>query len=258
VILKINKWMTKKSYNNEKSMYSVQLRDPLQKTDGKIIVTGDLGINSQDTLAGISLLNTELDKVEFIDETWMHEDNDSNRRKIIVDETFFVQQIEQEGMPPIKVTRDQVAQVYRRLRENFEQAKRYSDAGDFLIGEMEVIRKFKPGSPTKHSKRAWHDSTKILYGLYYLLGKYGESISRPFLGSIFVLVGATVAYCNATLNQIGTTSKIEYFSQSLFKTVNAFFPFSRPLDPYDLLIKAIGTLLLGLTFISMRRRLERR
>jgi len=256
--LRIEKWMLKTTDTGKTSIYSVQIRDPIVNTNGKIVIKGKLGVNTPEIIAGISILNTELEKVEFIDETWMHEFNEPKRRKIIIDEILLSKQIEHGAEPRFEITPDQVAQTYRRLRENYEKAKRYSEAGDFLIGEMEVIRKYKPGLPTKNSKRPWYDPTKILFSLYYALGKYGESISRPLLSAVALILLAAEFTCFYTYDPNTKISIVVHFLASLQKTLEAFFPFNKSLTPFDLYMKLVGSLLLALTFIALRRRLERR
>jgi len=40
----------------------------------------------------------------------------------------------------LQFTIDDVTQMYRLLRTNYEEHKRYSEAGDFFIGEMDMLR----------------------------------------------------------------------------------------------------------------------
>jgi hypothetical protein len=72
-----------------------------------------------------------------------------------------------------------VAQVYRSLQINYMNQLRYAEAGDFHVGEMEMMR--------KASRSFWYCISSDLYKTF---SNYGEDFMRPLywiLGIIFVV-----------------------------------------------------------------------
>ncbi len=248
-ILNILKW----GYPPENISYTLDIRSPVFGEYGKMVITGSLG-TTQDFNAGISLLDTEMEKIEFIEANWPRLYN----RKTIIDEVFLTREIEDKIKPPHTLSPEIVAQTYRSIRKNYEDARRYSDAGDFLIGEMEVTRKYKQNTEGTNIKRSHMDSTWILHGLYYSFGKYGESIERPliWLSSIWIIVSGFHFFY---LNKPQDCSRfVWYLLESAYITLSAMFPFTSITTPFDFFMKLIGSLLIGLIFIALRRRLERK
>lgn len=123
---------------------------------------------------------------------------------------------------PTDVNSDDVAQVYRRLRESFERDKRYHEAGDLFIGEMESMRlrplfrgwfqerrerlrseleELNKGTKRGGLRRAWVEFKIRLYSClawlkvnvftalawYKHLGLYGESYVQPILWSLLTV-----------------------------------------------------------------------
>ena len=237
----------------ENDGYSVDIRGPLFDEYGKFVITRSLG-TTQGFIAGISFLDTEMEKIEFIEEDWPRLYN----RKTIIDEVFLTKEIEDNVEPPHTLSPERVAQTYRRLRKNYEDARRYSDAGDFLIGEMEVTRKYKQDTEGINIKRSYMDSTWILHSLYFLFGKYGESVGRPliWLSSIWIIVSEL--YFFFVYKPLEYSHFVWCLLESSYITLSAMFPFTSIMTPFDFFMKLIGSLLIGLIFIALRRRLERK
>lgn len=97
-----------------------------------------------------------------------------------------------------------VAELYQRLKKNYDARKDYWTAGDFHYGEMEMRRQATPPAGgvlrklEKHKmtgaaellrrvKRTWHRSLGLT-ALYKYASQYGESYVRPFLLLAFVVV----------------------------------------------------------------------
>ncbi len=233
----------RKPENGKSSMYRIS--EPMFKKSGKLVISGSLG-TTQDFIAGISLIEAEQENIEFNTEKWPQ----FYGRKIIIDEILL-----EKG--DTSITSDQVAQIYRRLRENYEKAKRYPEAGDFYKGEMEVTRKYRRGAEGRSEKRPCTDPTWWLYSIYLALSKYGESISRPLIwlfGSWFTMIILQRYYQQAWITGVDLSSA----ETVLLRTFFAFFPFSKPVTFADFVLYVFGSLLIGLTFIAFRRRLERR
>lgn len=240
--LKIKEYKSKEDIPRK---YTCSIREPIIKENGKIIISGNLGSEGS-VYAGISLINTDLDKFEFIDVDWL----EYNGRKVIVDDIFLRDNSLKEAYYTsyFEPTYNQIAQTYRRLRDNFETARRYSEAGDFFIGEMEILRFYDPSL-----------LNRILYTIYNYLGKYGESIIRPLIW-MFISIFTISLLQNASTFIIKTPLQefMKKIWSSLMNITKAFFPFHDITGIHEIPIRLLGSLLLALAFIAIRRRLERR
>ncbi len=93
-----------------------------------------------------------------------------------------------------------VLSVYRNLRENYELRRRYDEAGKFFIRELEIKRKYrevksKDSSEYEIKKNCWcRRNIFSLTGWYHLLSNYGESLRRPTLAGIIIVILATVFF----------------------------------------------------------------
>ncbi len=79
-----------------------------------------------------------------------------------------------------------IAQLYRRLQENFENNKRYDEAGDFYIGAMEMRRR----KESVNRNPVWRWLRFNILGLvpwYRYTSLYGESYTRPVIWILLVL-----------------------------------------------------------------------
>jgi len=225
----------------------VLFNDPIVLEYGKIIIQGTLGKIENNRIKGVSFLNTELEKIEFINEEWPRLNNNIHSRKICIDE-YLLELYDTEVLTILHydVTAQQVGQLYRRLRENYENAKRYSEAGDFLVGEMEMRRKHDP---------SWYN--RQLLRVYKELALYGESLGRPLIWSGLLILLAT-EYIVLFVEQPKTpTEFISMLSQVMPTVIMSFFPLGQATTFYYFIIKLLGSLLLGTMFIAVRRKLER-
>jgi len=240
LFIDVKKWLNK-SENSSPLISCLVIRDPIFGKFGRLIIRDKIGIINKKIVAGISFLRTELDQVEFIGEEWPNSDND--KRKIIIDEIILSINgyVNYEGTPKV----EEIAQTYRRLRSNFEKAKRYSEAGDFYIGEMEILRKHDPSFLNRR-----------LFDLYQMLARYGESPIWPLIWGLVSIIILTEIRCFSSLNDQKPIQG--QFVNSFYLTLKAFMPFTTVNSLFDILTKLIGTLLIGLMFIALRRKLERR
>ncbi len=83
-------------------------------------------------LSEASFINTNIEKIRFVDIRW-NENDKIFRRKVIYNE-ILIDMGEFEDY-------ELVADLYRRLRANYERRLQYPYAGDFYIGEMEMKRR---------------------------------------------------------------------------------------------------------------------
>jgi len=269
--------------------------------------------NSRLTLRGdmryISLLSSDLSRAEFIDESWQAIDESlepvqtRGRRRVL--EEHLLERLEKScSVFPDSflgkfrgnqrelveddfdnVTSDRVVQLYRRLRENYERNKRYSEAGDFFVGEMEILRKYKTmqtailpkaekrtriGEDTsvqrqttstdsidtpRVEKRPLTDPYRLLLELYRALAMYGESIKRPAIASFLSIV----FFALARLLQIPSLSWGELLNalvMTVKESVFAFFQLGGASD-IDRMERLMSPVILGVLFVALRRRLER-
>lgn len=222
------------------------ISEALFSEKGRIIIKGNIGIIEPNFLGGLIIRNTELNNFEFINEKWPVEYGTRNGRKILIDEIILRSKEEPEHESLEKSSPEQVAQTYRRLRENYENAKRYAEAGDFFIGEMEIIRKYSPSI-----------SNKILHSLYFHLAKYGESIRLPIVWGLLIIF--ILAEYNVMLFIKPSTELFFYeYQRSILFILKTFLPFSQIFNLTDTIIRLIGSLILGVLFIAVRRKLERK
>jgi uncharacterized protein YjbI with pentapeptide repeats len=146
---------------------------------------------------------------------------------------------------------------YRNLRENYEYYLRYEEAGKFFIREMELRRNYSQPLSTSTesiSKRNIFARNLGLIGLYRLVCDYGESIRKPLIIIISAFIFATIFF------SYERGWSMENFDP-VRKTLAAFFPFfSLNNDPSlpEMILKATMLPMVGLLFITLRRKLERR
>jgi len=209
-------------------------------------------------LSKFRFFGTDLRKVEFVDVEW---DMEKGRSRIY-DEI---------------VVRDYplIAQVYKRLRANYEENLNYAEAGDFHIGEMEMRR--------KGEKKPFN---KIIISLYKFISNYGESYWRPlvfWILPILILFPVLFMYSGIEKVSSGQTSVIDYdfdiSSISLNESVSylkdytksfvySFSVFSlvrekqyKPIDDkgYFLLVaeSIASPVLIAFLFLALRRRFRR-
>jgi len=116
-------------------------------------------------LSGWALTHTRaIENAVFLHVDW--EDKNELRRKHTWDEIVARGNI--TGVRE-SITYDDVAEVYRRLRLNYENRLAYEGASDFHIGQMEMMLKNPATNPAK----------KVFLSLYKLFSNYGENVITP-------------------------------------------------------------------------------
>lgn len=117
-------------------------------------------------LSRFRFLQTDLREVHFSDEQW----GKARGRISVYDEIGGVPHSDKLDYPLI-------AQIYKRLRANYETNLRYSEAGDFYIGEMEM---------TRRAERSVFKKLPLLF--YKVISNYGESYYRPLCWIAVILL----------------------------------------------------------------------
>ncbi len=229
-------------------------------------------------LSEISFLDTDVTRIHFgdhtfwnkltrIDETnscqvmrWFRRRRENNNKFKIKDERI----LENTG----EIRLEGVLNIYRNLRENFDLNMRYEDAGQFFIRERELKRKFKDNELDSEPKTVPNDlhlQFFSLSSLYYGLAKYGESLKRPTLVAISILILGTCFFLYEETNLAQQATEPPYtgnpFENAVIRSLTSFFPFygfDNQAGLVDLLFKMALLPVSGSMFIGLRRKLERR
>lgn len=152
-----------------------------------------------------------------------------------------------------------IEQVYRQLKQNYEDRKDYERASDFHYGEKEMRRK-NPDTPR---------GLRFLLTMYWLVSGYGERWIRPLIWAAGLLVVCAVLYQFLGLHPKNGGVALAW--TSLWDWLrSAFFSFRvmtllRPDDlipiHYAKLVHAFeslaGPVIIGLFGLAVRQRLKR-
>jgi len=196
-------------------------------------------------------LGTDLRKIWFAGEPWPEivpkRCPQIGRRLGVYDEIWA----EQEG---IKSSTPHIEQLYRQLKQNYEDRRDYERARHFHIGEKEMRRKNSQG---------W---LKILLTAYRWVSGYGESCLLPLFWLVILLAGSALGYLSLGLWSNESKSVLEW--SEWLSALGYSFRVMTLLRPDDLIpigyAKAVSTLetlagpiLLGLFALALRQRLKR-
>ena len=212
-------------------------------------------------LSNASFAYTDITRIEFIGRTrW---DKDGKFR--ILDERNLA------GNPG-SADLSAVLATYRDLRENYEFRLMYEEAGRFFVREMEIRRNYLQ-SREGHgaTRKRWMRRCLSLTNCYNVLSEYGQHFGRilSWCSAAFA-VSMAVFYFSpdvATLDKINSLTNADHtshasdfphlFISALERTVSGFFQVEQKgLPEYAVRIASIP--LLGVMFIVLKRRLERR
>jgi len=201
-----------------------------------------LGVEMNHAIDRVSFLNADLVGFNFQEVEWGR----YHGRRAVVDEVLM-------SITPFEnVTPEQVRQICARLRANEEKAFRYAEAGDFFIGEMDMRRRWLRG-------KGWRAiPERLLLWIFSGLSRYGESISRPALAAfilIFSLAGLRLGLHESSEWQFCQPLS---FQESLTRSVASFFQLRSTALWTDTLERLLSIPILGVLFIALRRKLERR
>ncbi len=196
-------------------------------------------------LSTVSFSYTDISEVEFLNEKWEMK----NGRLTLVDESRIIEDK--------TITYDAVAQLYRRLRRNYENNYRFAEAGDFFIGEMEMHRlnvttEFK-NEKLKKIELMFKRNFSLL-GIYKHLSLYGESYWRPAILCLLVIVFYPITVVLYFHLRYNTPFFENLYGYSVGDSFASFFQFNNTF----LIERLIGLILLGLLLIALKRKFERR
>lgn len=164
-------------------------------------------------LSKFRFLETDLRGVHFIDVNWNKEDNKGRNR--VFDE---VSPSDNADLPGVReFDHALIAQLYIYLRANYENNLRYSEAGDFYIGEMEMTRKAETSV-----------FRKLPLILYKAISNYGESYYRPLCWILAILLLFPIFFMIAGIQPVNheqiivTAEKIKDYSTSFWYSTSIF------------------------------------
>ena len=189
------KWSTiKKVLSFRDSRFVESLDLSFTRMDSEIIFSScifyqpsKITFNRND-LSKARFINCDIKSVNFLDVDWLKKGR-VFKRMILFDEYIFNKL---EYMRKRKITNfdfeneyhkifssySSLADLYRQLQINYTNRLRYSEAGDFHIGEQEMLR--KSGS--------FFSRICSIRSLYRISSRYGESYKIPLLWIVFIIL----------------------------------------------------------------------
>lgn len=124
-------------------------------------------------LSGARFNDCEISKVRFKEVRW----NKQKSRNRVFDELWYKKH--KKEIKHEESYLEATAQTYRQLQENYGETYRYPEAGDFYIGEQEMVRRLRQVRGER--------SLSLASNLYKWVANYGESILRPLIWLVSVL-----------------------------------------------------------------------
>jgi hypothetical protein len=198
-------------------------------------------------LSTVSFSYTDISEVEFLNEKW----EIKNGRLTLVDESRIIEDKTKT------ITYNAIAQLYRRLRRNYENNYRFAEAGDFFIGEMEM-RRLNVNTEFKNEKMKkivlMFKRNFSLLGIYKHLSLYGESYWRPAILCLLVIVFYPITVVLYFHLRYNTPFFENLYGYPIGDSFASFFQFNNTF----LVERLIGLILLGLLLIALKRKFERR
>ncbi len=171
-----------------------------------------------------------------------------------------------------------VQSVYRDLRDNYEFHLRYDTAGVFFTREMEVKRRYVQNNKYVTKKGWFLKIRSVHFLLYKIVSNYGENLSRVLAFDALVAAGMVVhfsaipsmciadpaaciagmtACCTDPIACLGDPAGWNTTATVFARMLGAPSEAGR-VEPLDHILRTLGLAFLGLTLISLRRKMERR
>lgn len=223
-----------------------------------------VGHRSTLNLSSASFLHTDVRKVLFERVEWerspqytswslrlKHELHGESKRIRLFDEKNLTAKAGGAYHSTLQISPQHVAELYRRLRRNYEDNLRYPEAGDFYIGEMEMERLNRKLSSQPRRIVLWHAD---LHEVYRLLSLYGESYSRAAIWIVSTIgFFAVIRYVFPAADGVqGANSVTDSFTHS----IEAFFQL-RSVTFVDSVERIWSVILIALFALAIRRRFKR-
>lgn len=202
----------------------------------------DVSFQSID-LRSVSFLMTDVTEIEFLDERWVEQ----NGRLVVIDENHI---------GDVSTSYSAVAQLYRQLRRNYETNYRFTEAGNFFVGEMEMRRlDVSTIIENKNLKKIvlWIKRNCSLLAIYKHLSLYGESYIRPAIFAFVVIVSYPMLM-HWIFNVPLVAQSHDFLYAYIRKSAASFFQ----MDNAYIGERILGIPILGLLFMALKRKFERK
>ncbi|MGM0582903.1 MAG: pentapeptide repeat-containing protein [Bacteroidota bacterium] len=195
--------------------------------------------------------NTNMGKVILSGITWPK----SRNRTIVYDEIRLNQETENN------IYSKNVEELYRQLKQKYEEKRDYQSASDFHYGEKELQRR-NDETPT---------SNRILLNLYKYISGYGERILPAVICIAILILISTICYyiggieVTSNNNTLANSTIYNQLLNSFIHSLQATF-FVRPLEfdtvsylsRFAFIIQSIfSPIFIGLLALAIRQRLKR-
>lgn len=155
----------------------------------------------------------------------------------------------EHGATDADVQPDQLARIYRGLRKSLEESKDFAGASDLYYGEMEM----------RLRARSTPLADRVVIALYWALSGYGLRASRSLFALAATLVLFSVLFC------LFGFVEDESFLDGLLHSARtaALFPQNDGIErtqageAFQILLRIIGPVLVGLSALALRSRIKR-
>ena len=170
--------------------------------------------------------------------------------------------------PDALVSLESIKNIYRDLRDNFDDTLRYETSGEFHVRELELKRKFQEkqeGDIIITSNRNFLWKHLSIYWLYNVLAQYGQSYHRPIYFAITIISISTCYFISNEI-ELAMETEIEYspmniIIKSFTRSISGIIPFDilgKGIEDSDKVLRIILLPISASFFISLKRRLERK
>ena len=196
-----------------------------------------------------------------------YKQNEKSTRKNIDFKIYDEKLLEKSDETQINL--ESVKNVYRDLRDNFDQNLRYDIAGEFFVREMELTRKYQD----KHQGNRFITTKKFLlkrvifsfYWWYNIIGQYGQSYYRPIISAVPIITLGTCILLNESMEKGVVISMNVLYDGSLqnafARSLSAFIPFlsfTKTLTSTDYMLRLLLLPISITFFVSLKRKMERK
>ena len=172
----------------------------------------------------------------------------------------YDEKILDDGGRDLGLNHENIKNVYRDLRDNFDRNLAYDVSGGFFVREMEVSRIYKNDVNGRIIKR--HPLRRIFtwHAAYNILSEYGQSLGRPLLclAAIFG-AGLSLLWFPTGVSHAQDVSIGDCLRDSAVRTLTSMMPipFSAPPTEVDIGLKIASLPALGTFLVALRRRFEK-
>jgi hypothetical protein len=184
-------------------------------------------------MSKVSFIYTDISDIQFSNNVkWKVKDNFQ-----VIEETWLEEDMKKNSKD-VRARLGEVLSVYRNLRQNYENNRRYFEAGKFFNREMELNRNYRevefklinytPDQKIKTEtnynikKNCWFRRNIFsLIGWNHILSNYGESLWRPFATGIAVIFIFTLFFATQSdPYQAPSFSYPFYSTNNLYQNIN--------------------------------------